>query len=389
MYEARFRTSSTPSVTVRRCSSDLVVRGAKDGGVVVRTKGSADDLEAKQDDDGILVESRSGCLISCPPASDLTIHTISGNLKMTGIAGLAAVDTVFGNTTLRDVGAAQLTKTMGNLQVWGVKGTLKAQQVQGNVKAQGVSGSLHLAHVAGNLAAAGLGDGMRVDRVQGNVTLGPPFPPGASYCLEASGNLHLHLPLEPNLRLKLHADGGIDSQVPGLELAPTDENDVQATLGRGEASLEATVRGHISLQMAESDEEPDFGWGMAFADDLDGLGVAIESRIAEAMEAVETRLDESLRRVSGDRFRRKVEQAAERAGRAAERAADQVRREAEREAERARMRAERAERRWKRVSGAPEPDVSDEERLRVLRMVEEGKITPAQAADLLAALEGR
>jgi len=32
---------------------------------------------------------------------------------------------------------------------------------------------------------------------------------------------------------------------------------------------------------------------------------------------------------------------------------------------------------------------TDEERLRVLRLVEQGKITPDQAADLLAALEGR
>ena len=69
------------------------------------------------------------------------------------------------------------------------------------------------------------------------------------------------------------------------------------------------------------------------------------------------------------------------------------RRNAEREAERARLRKERAERRWKRVSGQratpPKPPVSDEERMRVLRMVEEGKIAPEQAAELLAALEGR
>jgi len=33
--------------------------------------------------------------------------------------------------------------------------------------------------------------------------------------------------------------------------------------------------------------------------------------------------------------------------------------------------------------------MSDEERMRVLRLVEEGKISPDQAADLLAAMEGR
>ncbi|HUV90333.1 MAG TPA: hypothetical protein VMY80_11820, partial [Anaerolineae bacterium] len=70
-----------------------------------------------------------------------------------------------------------------------------------------------------------------------------------------------------------------------------------------------------------------------------------------------------------------------------------VRRKAEQDAEQSRMWAERAERRWQRASGSrprpkPEP-VTDEERMRILRMVEEGKVTPEQAADLLAAMEGR
>ncbi len=56
------------------------------------------------------------------------------------------------------------------------------------------------------------------------------------------------------------------------------------------------------------------------------------------------------------------------------------------------MQAERAERRWQRASGRrPEPTrtAAEAEILRVLRLVEEGKITPEQAADLIAALEGR
>jgi hypothetical protein len=89
-----------------------------------------------------------------------------------------------------------------------------------------------------------------------------------------------------------------------------------------------------------------------------------------------------------------------RPGEAARREAERARREAEREAERARreaerarMQAERAERRWQRASGrrpeASRPAAAEEEILRVLRLVEEGKLTPEQAAELLAALEGK
>ena len=85
--------------------------------------------------------------------------------------------------------------------------------------------------------------------------------------------------------------------------------------------------------------------------------------------------------------------AAEQARQETERATERARRQAEREAERARLRTERAERRWQRASGQrPRPKrepATDEERMRVLRLVEEGKVAPEQAADLLAALEGR
>jgi hypothetical protein len=99
------------------------------------------------------------------------------------------------------------------------------------------------------------------------------------------------------------------------------------------------------------------------------------------MTELATRLESGLARIDAEPIRRRVEEATE-----------EARRKAEQAAERARMRAERAERRWRRASGErprPEPKpASDEERLRVLRMLEEGRLTPEQASELLAALEG-
>jgi hypothetical protein len=97
---------------------------------------------------------------------------------------------------------------------------------------------------------------------------------------------------------------------------------------------------------------------------------------------MEARLHESMGRIDSAEVRRRVERVAEKARRAAER-----------ETERVRLRAERAERRWRRASGRRarprRTPATDEERMRVLRLVEEGKVTPEQAADLLSALEGR
>ncbi len=171
------------------------------------------------------------------------------------------------------------------------------------------------------------------------------------------------------------------SGVPGLVLEGA-EGRTEGVLGAGEASLEAQVGGRVSLRPLEPEE----GLPFDFAADLEGLGAQIEARVAEAMAEMEVRLEEGLGRIDGQEIHRRVQ-------RATERAAERARRAAERQAERARLRAERAERRWRRASGQrPRPErepATDEERMRVLRLVEEGKVTPEQAADLLAALEGR
>ncbi|MGD9030523.1 MAG: alanine-zipper protein, partial [Anaerolineae bacterium] len=114
----------------------------------------------------------------------------------------------------------------------------------------------------------------------------------------------------------------------------------------------------------------------------DEVGAHLEWQVNDALARMATHLEESLGRWDSEWISRRVDQATE-----------QARRRAEQAAERARMRAEQAERRWQRASGqrtAPQKQkASDEERLRVLRMLEEGKITLEQASELIVALEGR
>ena len=228
--------------------------------------------------------------------------------------------------------------------------------------------------MAGNLMAEELHGGLEADGVRGNARLGPAFAPSATYRVSASGNLTLVLPAEANVRLALRAAGRIRSDVPGLDLETVD-GETRGTLGAGGALVEAEARGNVMLRPLELGET--FGIEAG----LEDLGARIEWQVNDAMAELATRLEGSLGRWDPEPMRRKIQEAAE-----------QARRKAEQAAERARMRAERAERRWQRASGErprPQPQpASDEERLRVLRMVEQGQLTPEQASDLLAALEG-
>lgn len=392
MFKQIIETSASPHVTVAECMGNLVVRGSEEQQLALHVQGSDDDVVLEQVGETFTLTTRTNCLLTCPTATTLGIGVVQGNFQVERVGGPVTISATHGNVQLRNVGPTAIEKTFGNLRARQVTGDLSAQVTRGNARVRQVAGSLSMGRVDGNLVVEGLRSGLSVEQVRGNVRLGALFPPDQTYRLSTSGNLTVYVPVDASLRLDLQASGGVRSSLPHLTLEEMDGK-IQGVVGAGEASLEAQAGGRISLRPMGPEEVLEEGAAFDFVADLDGLGAQIEARITEAMAEMEVRLDESLGRIDSEQIRLQMERAKEQAFLKTEQAAKKVRRAAEREAERARLRAERAERRWRRASGQkPRPErapATDEERMRVLRMVEEGKITPEQAAELLAALEGR
>ncbi|MFQ6101619.1 MAG: hypothetical protein ACE5OS_10360 [Anaerolineae bacterium] len=392
MFEQTIETSATPHITVTECLGDLVVRGSKEPQVVLRLRDGAEDVILEQEGKVFTIEARTDCALNCPSGSTLTVHTVRGDLKVKGVQGPVAVKAVYGDVILRTVGPTALEQSYGDLSARQVAGDLQVQSLAGDARIREVDGVLSIGQVGSDLKAEGVQGGLAAERVGADVVLGPPFSSGATYRLNAGSDLRLRIPAGASLRLTLRAGGRIRSRIPGLSLEKVD-GETKGVLGAGEASLEAQVGGRVYLRYLGPERTPAEEPGFDFVADMEGLGAQIEASIAEAMAEMEARLEESLSRIDSEDIRRKVERATEQALRKTEWAAGRARRVADREVERARLRAERAERRWQRASGRRsrpkrEP-ATDEERMRILRMVEEGKVTPEQAADLLAALEGR
>ncbi|RLC81938.1 MAG: hypothetical protein DRJ03_17475 [Chloroflexi bacterium] len=392
MFEQIIETCATPHVTVTECLGNLVVRGADEERIAVHARGAEGEASLEQEGEAFTLKARVDCFLTCPPDTTLTVRAVRGNLKIEGVKGPVAIGTVHGNAKLRAVGPVVLEQTFGNLSVRQTAGDLSAQVARGNARIRQVDGSASLEQIDGNLAIEGVRGDLAASRVWGNARLGPPFSPGAVFSLSVGGNLTIRLPADSSLRLAFHAGGGVHSRVPGLALEKI-EGETQSILGNGEASLEAQVDGRVSLRLSELGDHLADDLPFDFVADMEGLSAQIEAQIAAATAELEARLEESLGRIDSEEARLRVERVAEKTRQKAQKEAEKARRKAQHETEKARLRAERAERRWRRASGQrPRPRsklISDEEQMRVLRLVEEGKISPEQAADLLAAMEGR
>lgn len=407
MWTQTVETTPSPTIVVEECLGDLSVQGADEPRLTLSLRDGVDALSLRREGETLSLTLRADAHLVCPRGARLTLAAVRGDLRVRDFSGPLTVGAVSGDGTFRQVGPLTLGEIYGDLSLNSVSGEVRIREVFGDARVQEVDGPLSVRAVRGDLRAAGLRGGAAVEGVGADLRLRPPYVPGAAYHFGVGSTARIVVPADAGVRFALRAGGRVRSTVPGLSL--TEAGGVMSgTLGGGEALVEVVAGSHILL-VPEAGEEAE--WGV-WAAGVEDIGAVVEARIAEAMALLETRLDETLRSVDREEIRQRVERAAERARQAAERyareAGEAARREAERarreaqqeaerarrEAERARMQAERAERRWQRASGRrPEPArptaAASEEILRVLRLVEEGKLTPEQAADLIAALEGR
>jgi hypothetical protein len=162
-------------------------------------------------------------------------------------------------------------------------------------------------------------------------------------------------------------------------------------MGDGKTYLNLEAKGSIVLKDLASTKDPwkqfedgDSDWSV----DLNGLGEHIATEINERMGEWSTQMEKRL----GPDFMAKIEQKTREAAQRAEQAAEKAVRKAEKAAKKIQWRMDRrtarSQRRAKKPSSAESNKATEEEQLKILRMVEKGIITPDEAGTLLEAMEG-
>jgi hypothetical protein len=280
---------------------------------------------------------------------------------------------VHGDILLKDVGPTIITNAVGDV---------RARAVHGELKLDKVTGDLQASYLEGGLQATVNGDG----------SLTTDFAPDCDYRLTTGGDVVVKLPAQASARIQVSAGGELKHKVDWADIQE-EASSFTGRVGDGEALVEINAGGDVSLR-AKSDAAT-FVFGIAeegeLEVELESMAEEIARNIEVYMASMGAQLEAKLGSIDQEAVLRKVEQTAEKA-----------RRKAAQAAERARMKAERAQRRWERMGAhhpgrhthsataqrRTAPSVTDEERLTVLRMVQEGKITADEAAQLLEAMEG-
>jgi hypothetical protein len=386
--------SETPQANIAAVPGDLKVAGWERPEMSIKTDGNTLNIENA---DGIInIQADGDIILYLPTQSALSVAGVDRDTEIRNVSGAISINTIGGDLQARAVGALAIQSIGGDLNVRGAEGDCAIGNCGGDASARAINGDLNLGNVGGDLyVREALGN------IHANVGADAVLfiqPQAEKTCnINAGSDILLRLPEDANAELSLNAGSELRFDFPGLEKTESQKANLSLGAGGAHITLSAGSDLVVTSRAEQWASHNEFSPGAS----EDGFSVDIpEIKIPEIhieIPGISTDINERVRAKierANERVREKLERQQTRVD-AAMRRAEQKMRNAE---------ARASERRsgfsfgWSRPAppmppAPPAPPanepVKEEERLVILRMLEQKKISLAQAEQLLAALEGK
>lgn len=405
-----FATTESPSILIEQVDGDLTLRGWSRAEIFVRSDEGSDEIV--QTETGVRVRLHDDAVLEVPLGASVTVHRAHGDVSVAAINGPLTLDKVDGDVVVRDGGPLRVVSVDGDLTARMIRGDCVIENVSGDVTLTNILGSVKVENAASDVTINDVRSGVRV-RAGNDVSLRLLLMPGEHYDINAGNDITCRIQAQVNARVQIEAIG--DISVRRFDLPPQRySHSASFDLGSGEEGTRSTLMlragDDVSLTGLSFEELGDLtlemgaDMGMRAAE----LAQHIAAQIEASLGSVARQLDEKFSKLStNEELAARIQEKVQSALRKAEERVAEAMRSAEARTKEAERRAAEAEKQrgrsgfpgagWPppppppppRPPKAPRPPASEEERMAVLRMVSEGKISVEQAEKLLSALNGQ
>lgn len=370
----------TVAVIIQAVGGDLRLRGRP--GRRLTVDGDGAHVEQIGENKPYVVRCPGDARVAVPEDVDVSVQQVGGDARLTDLGGALEVQHVGGDLTVRNVDSVQINAVGGDLRLKRATGDVQVEAVGSDATIREVEGDLHVKAVGSDLYVQGVEGNCRVERVGSDLVLSLDFLPDCEYRFSAGSDILCRVRPDANARFILPADTRVHLDVAG-ELSENAGGQQIVTLGEGRATIQ--IGAAATLRLIGEEDEYLIDFGAQLGEELEARLSSLEERLDQQLAGLDERLQ-----FRTDKLAAQAEKLAQRAQREAERAVENLRFNMERRAKRKREPGPR--RAVFRMDGMPAPPrrsepVTEQERLMILQMVQDKKITIEEAERLLAALD--
>ncbi len=369
-------------IIVQHVGGDLRLRGRPGEALVI--DGDAVQVEHLGEGQPVVVRAGGDARMIVPDAVDVSLQTIGGDAKVTGVTGAVDVQRVGGDLAVRDVGRVKIKQVGGDVRIKRILGDVTVEMIGADATIRSVGGAVWIARIGADLYMRQVDGACVVEQIGSDLVLNIHFASDREYRFHVGDSILCQVRPDTNATFILPPDTHVQLDV---QAEIVEEEDRQLVV-LGEGSAQVHVTGARVVRLIDIDDESISVFGIQLEEELEARLSTLEETLSQQLEGLDERIQARTIQLASQ-----AEKMTERAQQEAIRAAERVRRTMDRWATKP-----KSKRRTKRkhmvgrfdVRGPMEPEdepVSEQERLMILQMVQENKITIEEAERLLAALD--
>jgi hypothetical protein len=376
-----------------KASGDLFLEGQDSS--EVHFQSSEDRIRVHQSNDTLFVETHSSMDLTVPRQGKIIVEKVGGSALIQDLGGSLTVQKIGGDLAMQRLGSVRIEKVGGSCLIQGISDGLSIGKAGGDLTMRDVTGGVVIGNIGGEADLQVRTVNSLETKAGGDIRMYITEGLTGKVFLRAGGDVMIYLPSNASGHFVLLSSGesiAMDLSRQSATIHETiDSRRYEFSLGENNADNTAYLEAQAGGDIMVSDEavEPE-----SISDDLERREEAWkEARDRRGSASWSGGFGFDRTSAWADMISRRAQEASRRAEQrsqaAMRRTEEQIRQAAERELRRAD---------WSGFPGMPVPPpppspkatrVTEQERLMVLQMLQESKISVEQAEKLLAALEGR
>jgi hypothetical protein len=382
---------------------NLYLSGWNNDEIQIKDLSNEDLIQTKKD--RVEIHFPGDGFIQIPHHLDVEIQSVKGDAVIKSISSDLQIDSVNGDLTISDLGGAKVSSVNGDLIAKRIQGDLQVDNTGGDALVNDVNGQVGMHHVGNDILVEKVAGGI-VSNAGGDGTVEFSPVPWQAYQFKVGGDLSVSLPEDCNADLSIQSNANdITIMLGDVDINSRQEELIQQ-LGEGGPSIVLSAGGKVFLSGDDYSLFAGFKMNMDKLHPFDGDFSA--DNIKHSLDNLEEDILESFSGLSESledfgfsednlrEFGRKIEESSRMAAEKAEFAAIKAQAKVEKKFAKARLKARKAKAKTKEFDLSKFLDmeseknaVTENERLLILEMLQEKKISLDEADKLLKALEGK